>query len=130
MEINRNKKSLVFSVICMLFASALIWGCASATDGKTEDNEAYINETDDEMDDAVNTAKVGISYKEAQEETSSVNNYSPEMEKLKQGVVTIIGENYWPDEVVESEDFYKVTCISQNMYEDFNGRSYSQRKQP
>lgn len=95
----------VASMICM----ALLAACNKEYDNTnyTEDNQAYINEGNGE-EDAINTLQVGTKYKVA----------GP-MDDLKDAVVEILGENYWPDTLLSAEELAERTGISENMYDDY-----------
>lgn len=41
------------------------------------------------------------------------------MDNLKNAVVGILGENYWPDTLLDSEELAERTGISENMYESY-----------
>lgn len=67
-----------------------------------------MNESIGREDDAVNTLRVGSRYK-----------VITPMVELKDAVVEILGDNYWPDTLLSEEEFSERTGISDNMYESF-----------
>ncbi len=73
-----------------------------------ENSRAYVNESDSHEDDAINTLQVGNKYKIV----------TPMME-LKNAVVEILGDNYWPDALLTEEEMAERTGISANMYDNF-----------
>ena len=75
--------------------------------GYMGDNRAYIHEGNGE-EDAVNTLQVGTKYK-----------IIGPMDDLKNAVIDILGENYWPDTLLSSEELAERTGISENMYDDY-----------
>lgn len=102
------KNRFVFGVaimICMSFLTACSKenGSTNYTDG----DQAYVNEGNGE-EDAVNTLQVGTKYRVA----------GP-MDDLKDAVVEILGENYWPDTLLSAEELAERTGISENMYDDY-----------
>lgn len=102
------KNRFVFGVAIMI-CMALLAACNKEYDNTnyTEDNQAYINEGNGE-EDAINTLQVGTKYKVA----------GP-MDDLKDAVVEILGENYWPDTLLSAEELAERTGISENMYDDY-----------
>lgn len=69
---------------------------------------AYVNEGIGREDDAVNTLRLGSRYKVV----------TP-MVSLKNAVVELLGDNYWPDTLLSEEEFSERTGISDNMYDNF-----------
>lgn len=55
-----------------------------------------------------------------QQETSPAGNTgTASMEELKNAVVEVLGENYWPNTVVEEEIFGDMFGVTPDMYEEF-----------
>lgn len=55
-----------------------------------------------------------------QQETSPAGNTgTASMEELKNAVVEVLGENYWPNTVVEEEMFGDMFGVTPDMYEEF-----------
>lgn len=102
------KKYFILNIITLLCTILTLSGCKeNESENHMEDNQAYINEGNGE-EDAVNTLQVGTKYK-----------IVGPMDDLKNAVVEILGENYWPDTLLSSEELAERTGISENMYEDF-----------
>lgn len=102
------KKYFILNIITLLCTILTLSGCKkNDSENHMEDNQAYINEGNGE-EDAVNTLQVGTKYK-----------IVGPMDDLKNAVVEILGENYWPDTLLSSEELAERTGISENMYEDF-----------
>lgn len=102
------KNYFIFGIITLFCSSMLFSGCGKdEAKNHMEDNQAYINEGNGE-EDAVNTLQVGTKYK-----------IIGPMDDLKSAVVEILGENYWPDTLLSSEELAERTGISENMYDDF-----------
>lgn len=102
------KKYFILNIITLLCTILTLSGCKkNESENHMEDNQAYINEGNSE-EDAVNTLQVGTKYK-----------IVGPMDDLKNAVVEILGENYWPDTLLSSEELAERTGISENMYEDF-----------
>lgn len=96
------KKYIFFEIIISI--SLFLAGCTKS--GSTSDsNQAYINEDEEE---AVNTIQVGGRYR-----------VTGPMDELKDAVVGLLGENYWPDTLLSAEELAERTGISENMYDDF-----------
>lgn len=96
------KKYIFFEIIISIFL--FLAGCTKS--GSTSDsNQAYINEDEEE---AVNTIQVGGRYR-----------VTGPMDELKDAVVGLLGENYWPDTLLSAEELAERTGISENMYDDF-----------
>lgn len=92
----------------ILFISMIFTGCRNENSaGYMDDNQAYIYEGNGE-EDAVNTLQVGTKYK-----------IIGPMDDLKNAVVEILGENYWPDTLLSTEELAERTGISENMYDDY-----------
>lgn len=69
-------------------------------------DQAYVNEGNEEGA-AVNTLQVGTQYKVA----------GP-MDELRDAVIVMIGEDYWPDTILTKEEVAERTGISEDLYED------------
>ena len=100
------KNKIFFGIItCSIM---LISGCADVkNENLLNNNQAYQNEENND-EDIINTIQVGSKYKI----TGSMN-------ELKDAVVEILGENYWPDTLFTAEELAERTGISENMYDDF-----------
>lgn len=102
------KNHFIFGAMTTLCFAALLAGCRENNDAEyQENNQAYINEGNGE-EDAVNTLQVGTKYKIA----------GP-MDDLKDAVVEILGNNYWPDTLLDAEELAERTGISESMYDDY-----------
>lgn len=91
-----------------IFAVSLliITGCNNNHSNSNTSDQAYLNEGNEEGD-AVNTIQVGTQYKVA----------GP-MDDLRDAVIVMIGENYWPDTLLTQEELAERTGISEDLYED------------
>lgn len=91
-----------------IFAVSLliITGCNNNHANSNTSDQAYVNEGNEEGD-AVNTIQVGTQYKVA----------GP-MDDLRDAVIVMIGENYWPDTLLTQEELAERTGISEDLYED------------
>lgn len=91
-----------------IFAVSLliITGCNNNHANSNASDQAYVNEGNEEGD-AVNTIQVGTQYKVA----------GP-MDDLRDAVIVMIGENYWPDTLLTQEELAERTGISEDLYED------------
>lgn len=105
------KKRVLMAILAAVYAGAVLSlkGC----DSKQEDNSgknshAYVDESSNSEDDAVNTLQVGSKYRIV----------TPMME-LKEAVVDILGDNYWPDALLSEEELAERTGISESMYDNF-----------
>lgn len=96
-------------VLCFVAVSILsISGCSRNDTGKENvDDQAYMSEGNGE-EDAVNTLQVGSRYK-----------VTGHMDELRDAVILMMGEDYWPDTLLSNEELAERTGISGNMYEDF-----------
>lgn len=84
-------------------------GCSkNASDNNGYDSRSYSDGGSTEEDSAVNTFQTGSKYRIV----------TPMME-LKEAVVDIIGENYWPDTLLSAEELAERTGISDNMYDSY-----------
>ena len=100
------KNKIFFGII--ICSIMLISGCADVkNENLSNNNQAYQNEENND-EDIINTIQVGSKYKI----TGSMN-------ELKDAVVEILGENYWPDTLFTAEELAERTGISENMYDDF-----------
>lgn len=97
------KKHIFFKLTaCMVL---LITGCVE--NSSTDQNQAY-NREGNGQEDAVNTIQVGSKYR-----------ITGPMDEYKDAVVDILGENYWPDTLLTSEELAERTGISDDMYDSF-----------
>lgn len=100
------KNKVFFSVIFCTFL--FITGCTDNYENNQGNNhQAYVDEGNGQ-DDAVNTLQVGSKYR-----------IVGPMDDLKDAVVNILGDNYWPDTLLTAEELAERTGVSENMYEDF-----------
>lgn len=96
------------SFVCLGVAMQIA-GCAGgATQDMQRNNRGYIGDSGRKQDNAVNTLQAESKY----------SIVTPMME-LKNAVVEIIGNNYWPDALLSEEELAERTGISSNMYENF-----------
>lgn len=98
-----KNKGLIAVIFCTLL---FITGCTDNYD-KNQGSNAYMDEGNGQ-EDAINTLQVGSKYK-----------IVGPMDDLKDAVVGILGENYWPDTLLSAEELAERTGVSENMYEDF-----------
>lgn len=99
-----KNKNLLVVIFCIAFLAA---GCKADNDSANGHDPAYL-EDGNGQDNAVNTFHAGSKYRIA----------GP-MDELKDAVVNILGENYWPDTLLTAEELAERTGISNNMYDDF-----------
>lgn len=94
----------------LLAAAVMMAGCAGEQKNYegTEQVQLGGNTQSEVKDEAVNTIQVGSRYR-----------VSDSMEGLKEAVVEILGEDYWPDTLLTAEELAERTGISENMYENF-----------
>lgn len=97
------KKHIFFKAIAC--AALLLTGCVEKN--AADQNQAY-NREGNGQEDAVNTIQVGSKYR-----------ITGPMDEYKDAVVDILGENYWPDTLLTSEELAERTGISDDMYESF-----------
>ena len=71
------------------------------------DDQAYIKEGNGE-ENAVNTLQVGTKYK-----------IVGPMDELRDAVIVMMGENYWPDKQLTVAELRTETGITEEMYDDF-----------
>lgn len=112
MRKNRNKLSTWMISVGVLAGFAIIMaGCNRGKEENVQSNgdyQAYVDESSSEEDNAINTLQVGSQYRIV----------TPMME-LKDAVVEILGDNYWPDALLSEEELAERTGVSANMYENF-----------
>jgi len=95
-------------LISVIFSCSLLIISGCGDNGILPKNgQAYVNEGNGE-DEAINTLQAGSKYK-----------IVGPMDDLKDAVVEILGENYWPDTLLSAEELAERTGISENMYEDY-----------
>ncbi|MBD5547687.1 MAG: DUF4358 domain-containing protein [Lachnospiraceae bacterium] len=100
------KNKVFFSIIFCIFL--FITGCTDNYEKNQGDNhQAYVDEGNGQ-DDAINTLQVGSKYR-----------IVGPMDDLKDAVVDILGDHYWPDTLLTAEELAERTGVSENMYEDF-----------
>ena len=104
-----KNRLLAAGLIGLFLGTAGLTGCNDKEAGdSSEQGQAYVNGSGSEEDDAVNTLQVGSKYRIV----------TPMME-LKNAVVDILGDNYWPDALLTEEELAERTGISDNMYDSF-----------
>ncbi len=109
MRKNRKKAGLSITFLGVFTGvSVIMAGCSNGDNSTQENSHAYVGESSGEQDNAVNTIQVGSKYRIV----------TPMME-LKDAVVDILGDNYWPDTLLSDEELAERTGISSNMYENF-----------
>ena len=106
------------SVIVLLVGITLfISGCEKANiENGVNKNDSVEQERNEQAyivdgngtDDAINTVQMGTEYR-----------VTGPMSELRDSVVEILGENYWPDSLLSSEEFAERTGISEYMYDSF-----------
>lgn len=100
------KKVKLIAII--ILAIGTVSGCQKAQDTK-ENDPAYIGQTkEDKSGDAINTFQTGSEYK-----------IIAPMEDLKAAVIKIIGDRYWPDEIISNTELEELTGISEDLYLDY-----------
>ena len=100
-------KNIIFLEI-IVCSAILLTGCVERREENVPyDDHAYLNEGNRE-EDAVNTLQVGSKYKIA-----------GSMDELKDAIIEILGDHYWPDTLLSDEELAERTGISENMYDDF-----------
>lgn len=103
-----KNKLLILILSVMLIGTASMNGCNHQSENMAEESRAYNNQSQDGEDEAVNTLQVGSKYRIV----------TPMLE-LKEAVVEILGDAYWPDALLSEEELAERTGISENMYESF-----------
>lgn len=103
-----KNKLLILILSVMLIGTASMNGCNHQSENMTEESRAYNNQSQDGEDEAVNTLQVGSKYRIV----------TPMLE-LKEAVVEILGDDYWPDALLSEEELAERTGISENMYDSF-----------
>lgn len=100
------KAGMVLSFLGMILQFT---GCKGGEENSRQRNsQAYIKENNGSEDNAINTLQAGSKYKIV----------TPMME-LKEAVVSILEDNYWPDALLSEEEFAERTGVSSDMYESF-----------
>lgn len=95
-------------LIAVILISTLLIVSGCGDNGILPKNgQAYISDGNGE-EEAVDTLQAGSKYK-----------IVGPMDDLKDAVVNILGENYWPDTLLSAEELAERTGISENMYEDY-----------
>ncbi len=101
-----KKTGVVFACMGMMMQ---VTACADSADNHMrENNPSYAAESGSYDDSVVNTLRAESKY----------HIVTPMME-LKDAVVEILGENYWPDALLSEEELAERTGISSYMYENF-----------
>lgn len=103
-----KNKLLILILSVMLTGTASMNGCNHQSENMTEESRAYNNQSQNGEDEAVNTLQVGSKYRIV----------TPMLE-LKEAVVEILGDDYWPDALLSEEELAERTGISENMYDSF-----------
>lgn len=109
------KKFLVLALAVMLAMG--LTACGNKNNGN--DNE---NLSQTEGNQTGNTNDVGNSTNDA-DENEVYENDNISMEDLKNAVVEVLGENYWPDTAITAEMLKDMYGISEDMYDEFLGET-------
>lgn len=107
MERGKRIGRLVSCILFMVMA-VMLTGCGNRRADRGYSGRAYVNERGSVDGDAVNTLQAGSEYR-----------IVTPMIELKEAVVDILGENYWPDALLSDEELAERTGISSNMYKNF-----------
>lgn len=100
------RSKILFGVLAGLMLT--LGGCSNKGGNEgTEEDQAYIREGNGE-EKAVNTLQAKSTYRVV----------GP-MEELREAVVEILGEAYWPDTMLSEEELAERTGISEYMYDSF-----------
>ena len=97
--------------MCILLAAGLLLaGCAKEKKDYEGTQQVQTGESENPriQEEAVNTIQVGTKYKR-----------TDSMEELKNAVIEILGENYWPDTLLTAEELAERTGVSGDMYDNF-----------
>lgn len=102
----KKKKTVGILLTTALFLA----GCAGDKNNMDSTQQVQFGPNTEQQvqDEAVNTIQVGSKYR-----------VTDSMGELKEAVVEILGENYWPDTLLTSEELSERTGISENMYKNF-----------
>lgn len=91
-------------LLLIIFTAIILTACTTA--GLTNnESRAYSNEEEN----AVNTLKAGSKYSKKSES----------MQSIKNAVIEILGDNYWPDATITKEELESETGITPDMYNDY-----------
>lgn len=102
------KNKTFFITVTISCIPLFITGCMGNYEkDQGKNNQAYVEEGNGQ-EEAVHTLQVGSKYR-----------ITGPMDELKDAVIDILGENYWPDTLLSAEELAERTGISENMYEDF-----------
>ncbi|MCI8923563.1 MAG: DUF4358 domain-containing protein [Lachnospiraceae bacterium] len=102
----KSKKGVALGILAAFVV--IVTGCGDNNVKNDHiDNQAYIKEGNGE-ENAVNTLQVGTKYK-----------IVGPMDELRDAVIVMMGENYWPDTLLNDEELAERTGISDSMYNDF-----------
>lgn len=123
----------LFVLLCLGMLTAGMTACRNKeenTNQSTEQSDGVPTESDSTAaTDAVTGEENGVDGATATEETpQSTTEYmdvtagwSEEMESLKQAVVAVLGENYYPDSQIYPEILEANFGVSPDMYDDYMG---------
>lgn len=94
----------------LLTMALLLSGCGETQNSYEGTQQVQIGSSSrpEMQEEAVNTIQIKSRYK-----------VTDSMEELKEAVVEILGENYWPDTLLTAEELAERTGVSEDMYENF-----------
>ena len=102
----KSKKGVALGILAAFVV--IVTGCGDNNVKNDHiDNQAYIKEGNGE-ENAVNTLQVGTKYK-----------IVGPMDELRDAVIVMMGENYWPDKQLTVAELRTETGITEEMYDDF-----------
>ena len=100
----KNRKILILFFMAISLYSCLLLNSCASFNILPEEDKAYSNEEEE----AVNTLQHGSKY----------NKKSENMQTIKNAVISIMEDNYWPDATITNEELEKETKIAPDMYND------------
>ncbi len=115
-EMEEIMKKFLVLALAVILASGLM-----ACGNKNNDNDNE-NLSDMEGNQPDNTNDTGNSLNDV-DENDVYDNDDISMEDLKNAVVEVLGENYWPDTPISVEMLKDVYGISEDMYDEYLGES-------
>lgn len=101
-----KKTILLLGLVCIF----LLTSCGKKSEGEeTKPQDGTANQTESATNPTVN----------AGQETGTGSNNEVSMQDLRDAVIEVIGENYWPDTMLEEEMFADIYGVTSDMYEEF-----------
>ncbi len=101
-----KKTILLLGLVCIF----ILTSCGNKSEGEeTKPQDSTVNQSESATNPTGNGGQ----------ETGTGSNSEVSMQDLRDAVIEVIGDNYWPDTMMEAEMFADIYGVTSDMYEEF-----------